>query len=199
MDIPLLNPTESPDSPNRNVISGNALNVTRVTGLAALITAVLTATTPIFSAEATDPTALRVAIPAIQGLIVIASLLTAAIIVAVDIRSRATATLSLSSATAAGNSACSKKASGPSKSKYSSSLNAALNEISDTTTDPIELSAFAHTLDACEAPPGYAVRNKRFVLEIEELAAPGVPLDADASCLFQKIYRRIQQTATDLR
>lgn len=70
-------------------ISSNSLNVTRVGGIAGLITAAGAAAIGIFAVKATDPAAVRAAAYGAVGLIVAAALITAAIIIAADIRARA--------------------------------------------------------------------------------------------------------------
>jgi hypothetical protein len=72
------------------LIDSNALNVTRVGGFAAFISAILAGIAQFFPVSATDPVALRVAVPAIEGFIVAAALFTAAIIIAADLRARST-------------------------------------------------------------------------------------------------------------
>lgn len=83
-DIPGLNKTVD----KTTGITSNSLNVTRVTGVAATITAVAAALTGIFPAENSDPTALRVAVIAAKAAVIVTSLLVAAIVVAADIRTR---------------------------------------------------------------------------------------------------------------
>lgn len=195
MDIPLLNrskPEDVADPP----IPGNSLNVTRVTGLAALVSAVLAAITPIFSAEASDPTALRVAMPAIQGLIVAAALFTAAIVVAADIRGRATATAPVTAAPPIESPSADRSVS--TREKYALDLGAALGEMSGAKVTSIELSALARTVAECKPPPGHAVRNNVFVLEIEKLAGD-VAKGAEIGNKFSDIYHRILRTSKDLK
>lgn len=69
-------------------ISTNALNVTRVGGLAATVTAVGAAALAIFNIKQTSKPAIVVAAYASVGVIVAAALLTAAIIISADIRGR---------------------------------------------------------------------------------------------------------------
>jgi hypothetical protein len=84
-----LNDSNSPAD-----IDSNSLNVTRVGGTVAFIAAILAGVSQLFPVSTSDPTALRITIPAVEGAIVIGALLTAAIIISADIRGRAVAAAS---------------------------------------------------------------------------------------------------------
>ncbi len=70
-------------------VSSNALNVTRVGGLTALITGAGTAALSLFKITSTDPPSVRLAAYLSTSVIVAATLFTVAIIIAADIRARA--------------------------------------------------------------------------------------------------------------
>lgn len=93
--------TPSPDDAAKTTgVSSNTLNVTRVGGLAALIAAVGAAALALFNVnKAVDKPAIIVAAYASVGVIVASALLTAAIIISADIRSR-TSTSNIVSAAA---------------------------------------------------------------------------------------------------
>jgi hypothetical protein len=83
--IPGLTPDGDPSAD----ISSKALNVTRVGGLGSLIAAVAAASGKVFAdAKSTDPVALRVAIPAIRGAIIVAALISVSIMISADIKAR---------------------------------------------------------------------------------------------------------------
>lgn len=77
-------------------VSSNALNVTRVGGLAALVSSVGAAAIALFGVKTTDKPAIVAAAYASVGAIVAAALIAAAVIVAADIRTRGTIAVSTS-------------------------------------------------------------------------------------------------------
>jgi hypothetical protein len=89
------------DAEKAGPVTSNALNVTRVGGVAALIVAAGGAALALFSVDKTDDrTAIVVAAYGSVGLIVSASLFVAAIIIAADIRARAAIAVATSPAAA---------------------------------------------------------------------------------------------------
>jgi hypothetical protein len=94
MAIPLpgLNPTPAADDPQPpGYLAANAMNVTRVGGLGALIAAVATAAGLVFPTSATAPLVLQVTYAAAKGTIIATALIAVAVMIAADVRARATA------------------------------------------------------------------------------------------------------------
>jgi hypothetical protein len=90
--LPGLNPTlPAGDSPP-DWIPSNTLNATRVASLTGFIVAVAVAVAPIFPITPDLPVALQVAYAAVRGAIIVASLLMATVVIAADIRARASVT-----------------------------------------------------------------------------------------------------------
>ena len=199
--VPGLNDSQSPAD-----IDSNSLNVTRVGGMVAFIAAILAGVSQLFPIQKSDPTALRIAIPAIEGIIVIGALLAAAIIISADIRGRALAAASAlplptgtpgkpaaaasaagPSATAAALVAAPPAAPAPSAASllqsYKVAISAAANEFD--AMDPNDFTVvqgLAKTLAAISAPPGKQVQHNRVEtlaqnLEERVTAATNLPED----------------------
>jgi hypothetical protein len=196
--VPGLNDSQSPAD-----IDSNSLNVTRVGGMVAFIAAILAGVSQLFPVSKSDPTALRIAIPAIEGTIVVGALLAAALIISADIRGRALAAAS-ALPLPAGKLAAAASAAGPGAAapalvasppvspapsaasllqSYKVAISAAANEFDAMDpNDPTVVGGLAKTLATISAPPGKQVQHNQVETLAENLeervtAATNLPAD----------------------
>jgi phospholipase C len=93
--MPLLNPPTDPNNPDPNTpISAPTMNITRVTGVGAMITALGGAATGLFAISNGDRPAVIIAKTACAAAVVIAGLLVAALVFVADIKARTQAAIS---------------------------------------------------------------------------------------------------------
>jgi phospholipase C len=93
--MPLLNPPADPNNPDPSTpITGPTLNITRVTGIGATITALGAAATGLFGISNSDPPAVVIAKTACLAAVVIAGLVVAVLVFVADIKARTQAAIS---------------------------------------------------------------------------------------------------------
>lgn len=97
LHMPFLNPPADPNNPDPNApVTGNTLNITRVTGVGAAVTAIGGAATGLFAIGGSDSNGVVIAKTVCVAAVVVAGLLVAVLVFLADIRSRTQVTIATS-------------------------------------------------------------------------------------------------------
>jgi hypothetical protein len=209
--INVLNDDEAPKA-----IESNALNVTRIGGIASTITAVGAAATGIFTISETDKVAQKVAITAATGAIVAVALVAVAIIIAADLRARTEAECCKGGATTdtSAAAATTDAAKAKAKAEYKAAITEAVSDVDrqvgniseNANRESLRSIAFlytglARTIEKLSPPERWSVVHNSVVAQAESLAKDATTLadtaDADQRASLIEVFRvRVDQLRT---